>query len=337
VRRPLRLCAALACAALCAPGGARAHAFAPALLDVQELGGGRARVLWRSSALRAPGSDPRPSLPASCQPLGAPEERVEGGTFESRFEIQCPGELAGLRFGAHDLERARIDALARVALADGRVVQRVLRPGAASFVVPERESARAILRAYLALGVEHILLGADHLLFVFGLLLLVGRAPRALVATISGFTLGHSVTLSLAALGALRAPTRAVELWIALSVFLLALELARPPAPRPALLRRRPWAMATAFGLLHGLGFAGALAEAGLPASDVPVALLSFNAGIELGQLAFVGAVLLGWSLLAARLARLPRWTRALPVYALGALSAYWCLERAAQLAQLTP
>jgi hydrogenase/urease accessory protein HupE len=327
-RRALLLGLLWACAL---PRPVPAHPLAPALLELEEGEGGRVEVLWRSSALRPVGADPGPLLPESCTALGAPALREQGGALESRWQLRCPTGLVGQRVGAVDLERARIDALVRVALADGRVVQRVLRPGAASFTIPEREHPLDVLRSYAALGVEHILLGLDHLLFVFGLLLLVGRRTAALVKTVSAFTLGHSLTLSLAALGLVRVPTRPVELLIALSVLLLALELARG-AERRGALRRRPWAMALLFGLLHGLGFASALAAVGLPQEEIPLALFSFNLGIEIGQLAFVGAVLLLRRSLGRPLTRLPGWAEAIPVYALGSLSAYWCFERAAAL-----
>ena len=170
----------------------------------------------------------------------------------------------------------------------------------------------------------------DHLLFVFGLLLLCS-ASRLLVQTITAFTVGHSLTLSAAVLGLATVPSRPLEVLIAASVLALAVELARH-VDGPTWLRRFPWAMAVAFGLLHGFGFAGALAEAGLPPDDVPLALVSFNGGIELGQLAFVGAVLVAGALVGRRLpAMATRGTR-VAVYAMGVLSAYWCLERVAVL-----
>src|SRR5258705_8701235 len=206
--------------------------------------------------------------------------------------------------GVSDLGVAKINALLTMGRLDGEEIQAVLGPQRASLTVPAQPSRWQVVRDYVTLGVEHILSGPDHLLFVFGLLLLVS-ASRLLLQTITAFTLGHSLTLSAAALHAANVPSRPLEVLIALSVLTLAVELARD-VEQPTLLRRFPWAMAVAFGLLHGFGFAGALAEAGLPAGDIPLALLSFNAGIEIGQLAFVGAVL------AAR-ALAGRW---LPVFA---------------------
>jgi len=159
---------------------------------------------------------------------------------------------------------------------------------------------------YAALGVEHILTGPDHLLFVLGLVLLVA-GTRRLLATVTAFTVGHSVTLSLAVLGFARVPPGPTEVLIALSVYALAVELARD-ARRPTLMRRLPWLVAAGFGLLHGLGFAGALRQAGLPAGDVPLALAAFNAGVELGQLLFIAAVLVVRRAVRLAPAPLPRW-----------------------------
>jgi hydrogenase/urease accessory protein HupE len=176
--------------------------------------------------------------------------------------------------------------------------------------------------------VEHILTGPDHLLFVFGLLLLVSTS-RLLLQTITAFTLGHSITLSVAALGLATVPQRPIEVLIAVSVLVLAVELARDPA-HASLLRRFPWAMALLFGLLHGFGFAGALAEAGLPPGDIPLALVSFNVGIELGQLAFVGAVLVLGVALRRWLPSLAARSNRPAIYAMGILAAFWCYERLA-------
>ncbi len=319
----------LALTAFALPCPAPAHPLAPVLLELVEGEDGTTGVLWRTSALRPVGSDVRPRLPDACEAIDSPRYQQEGSRLDARWTVRCAGGLTGQSVAIDGLGTARIDALARIELADGRVAQRVLRAGASEFVIPERERTADVLRSYGALGVEHILTGVDHLLFVFGLLLLVGRRTAALVKTITAFTVGHSVTLSLAALGWLRVPQAPVELLIAFSIFWLAVELARPERGPAA---RRPWAMAGLFGLLHGLGFAGALAAVGLPQADIPVALFAFNVGIELGQLAFVAVIVAARRVLARPLERLPRWSEAIPVYTLGTLAAYWCFERAAAL-----
>ena len=227
-----------------------------------------------------------------------------------------------------ELAEAGSDVLLRVLLADGRSLRAVLRPNAPSFILPAAQSPAGVAAGYLTLGIEHLLTGPDHLAFVLGLVLLVGSGRR-LLGTITAFTLGHSVTLSLAALGFVRLPPAPIEAAIALSILVLAVELARQ---RPTVLGRRPWLMAASFGLLHGLGFAGALAQVGLPVEEIPLALLSFNVGIELGQIAFVLAILgLGLGL-SPLLRRLPAWSAAAPTYVIGTLAAFWMFERLASL-----
>lgn len=320
-------CAVASLMLLPAPG--LGHGLDPAALTLQESGPGIFAVTWRASALRLPGADVRPLLPARCRQVSGAEATEAADHVTLRWTIDCgPAGLAGEAIGVADLAAAKISALLTIAREGGERVQVVLSPRSPSFTVPDRASRWEVVRGYVHLGIEHILSGPDHLLFVFGLLLLVS-ASRLLLQTITAFTLGHSVTLSAAALDLATVPSRPVEVLIALSVLILAVELARD-APRTTALRRFPWAMAFAFGLLHGFGFAGALAEAGLTAADVPLALLSFNAGIELGQLAFVGFILACGALLTRWLpAAAARSTRP-AVYAMGVLAAFWCFERMA-------
>jgi hydrogenase/urease accessory protein HupE len=205
----------------------------------------------------------------------------------------------------------------------------VVRSREPHFTVSVRPSALRVLADYVRLGIDHILSGADHLLFVFGLVLLVGGARRV-AATVTAFTIGHSITLAAVTLDLVRVPAAPAELLIALSVFVLAVELARPGQP-VTLVRRFSGLMAGTFGLLHGFGFAGSLREAGLPSGDVPLALLGFNVGVEFGQIAFVACVLVARRALdrlplpAARLERVP-------VYVMGSLAALWCFQRAGAL-----
>lgn len=303
-----------------------AHPLAPALLGLVEQDSGRVEVLWKQSALARPGTRVEPILPAACPALGRPELEEREGALRLRWSIDCGEQgLVGQRLRIDGLDAARIDGLVRIELADGRRIQRVLRAGAPEMRVPARASRTRVFVDYARIGLAHILSGADHLLFVFGLFLLcAGLKP--LVQTVTAFTAGHSVTLSLAALGHVSLPPGPVELLIAVSVLALAVELARD-APRPTWMRRHPWAMALGFGLLHGLGFAGALREVGLPAGEIPMALLSFNLGIEIGQLAFVVALLA----LVPWIRRLPvRLPRRSSVYAMGSLAAFWVFQRAA-------
>jgi hydrogenase/urease accessory protein HupE len=315
---------------LAMPALVAAHALDPALLDVRETAGGVSEVLWRTSSTRAAGAQVDPVLPPACRVVRPPVATEADGAVTVRWAVDCgAGGWVGRRVAVDGLGGAGTDALVRIALADGRVVQRVVRPAEPALVVPARPRARDVASDYGRLGVAHILGGLDHLLFVLGLVLLVGPGRR-LVATVTAFTLGHSITLTLATLELARVPAHPMEVLIAATVLLLAIELARPAAT-PSRLGRVPWLMALGFGLVHGLGFAGALREIGLPAGDVPLALASFNVGVELGQVAFV-AVVLGVGALVRFAGPTPRWGRLVPVYAMGTLAAFWCFERIAVL-----
>jgi hypothetical protein len=301
---------------------AGAHPLAPSLLELREGAGGAVTARWKTPSLRVPGSRLVPRLPDGCRIVGERVPETSPLEVVTEWDLVCDG-LVGRRLGVDGIAASRADVLVRLELGDGRRILRVLRPGDDSFVVPERDRATTILASYGRLGIGHIATGFDHLCFVLGLVLLVGSGRR-LLGTVTAFTLGHSVTLSLAVLGVVAFPVRAIEVLIAASIFLLAVELTNPV---PGWLGRRAWTMAAGFGLLHGFGFAGALTEVGLPASDVPLALLGFNAGIELGQLAFVMVVLLLGRLVRPVVGRAPR-LRLVPAYAIGSLAGFWMLGR---------
>lgn len=307
----------LACVLM--PLSVAAHPLAPGLLELRETGDGRVAVGWKTPLAVPLDVRLAPDLP--CRALDAPAATVGEDARRETWTAACDGSLIGRRVGVTGLA-APLTAVVRIVLADGRVVQHVVDADAPSLVVPERPTRWDVARSYGVLGFEHVLSGADHLLFLLGLVLLGGNV----LATVTAFTLGHSVTLSLAALGLVDLPVRPVEVAIALSVFWLAVELARP---RPTALGRRPWLLAGAFGLLHGLGFAGALREAGLPADEIPMALLSFNAGIEAGQVAVVVVLLVLRAMGRPAIARAPGWVTRVPVYVMGVLAAFWCFERA--------
>jgi hydrogenase/urease accessory protein HupE len=186
-----------------------------------------------------------------------------------------------------------------------------------------------VASTYVSIGIGHILLGFDHLLFVLALVMIV-KSTRRLLVTVTAFTVAHSITLSLATLGVLHGPGPPVEASIALSIVFVASEIIHQRQGREGLTARSPWVVAFAFGLLHGLGFAGALAEVGLPENSIPLALLFFNIGVEVGQVLFIVAVLATYRLLAKLLAGrfdLARLTP-VPAYAIGALASYWLFER---------
>jgi hydrogenase/urease accessory protein HupE len=317
--------------ALAAAVPARAHQFAPALLEVEELPAGEAAVKWKQPAVRVQGSQLRPVLPVECEGIGDPVVQKEGTGLRASWRMRCPGGLSAKSVGVEGIAGSQADVLLRITLRDGRRIRHVLKAETPSFRIDADSSRAGVFKDYGALGVEHILRGWDHLLFVLALVLLVGWG-RSLAWTITAFTAGHSVTLALASLGVVHVPQAPIEAAIALSIFFLAVELTSARRGKRTLTQRAPWAVAAGFGLLHGLGFAGALAEVGLPTAEIPLALFSFNVGIELGQLAFVGAVLL----VAAALRKLPlawpQWARAIPAYGIGAMAIFWTLQRAASL-----
>jgi len=274
----------------------------------------------------------RPNLPPHCAALSAPTTVVGEGDVTEEWRIDCGAQgLVGSELSIGGLDRSRTDALILIRLADGRSVRGLVNDSEPTYIVPEQESRAEVAGDYFVLGVEHLLTGLDHVLFVMGLVLLV-VGWRALVWTITAFTIGHSVTLSLATLGLVSVPTLLFELAIAFSILILGGELARGStgvAPI-SLLRRRPWWMAFGFGLLHGLGFAGALSEIGLPAGDIPLALFAFNVGVEAGQLLIVLPLVAVGYALGGRLATLPGLVRSVPAYVIGSLAAFWCFERMA-------
>jgi hypothetical protein len=278
--------------------GLRAHALDPVYLELKALGGDSWSVLWR---VPATASGPMPlalELPAGCEPAEPPPLRFDGRAFVAHWVVTCPTGIRGGRIDLHGLETTRTDALVRFEIAAGQSESRRLTPAAPGFDLPEVQGRTGVLRTYGALGVNHILQGIDHLLFVF-LLLLVTRDGRKLVAAVTAFTVAHSLTLAAAALGWFVVPAPPVEAVVALSIMFLAAELVRPDARGLQLSQRFPWAVAFGFGLLHGLGFARALLEIGLPQGEVPLALLAFNLGVELGQILFILLVVVTGRLLA--------------------------------------
>lgn len=309
--------------------GAQAHRFAPSLLKVNEIGDQQYHLVWKTPAQATSNIPMRPTWPESCEVAEASPAQMEGTGKVSSFQLRCTGlgedGLVGDTIGVEGLGPNQASAMVMVSLRDGRQYQQVLNAEQSAFVVPAESSAGEVMGDYTVLGVEHIWSGIDHLLFVFGLLLLVGGGKR-LLWTITAFTVGHSITLSLVTLGFFNYPVALVEFTIALSIFVLAVELTRKQ--RNDVLWRNPWWLAGGFGLLHGMGFAGALAETGLPQDNVPLALLFFNVGIEIGQIAFIFVVLALWYVVKKPIAPWQERLRWVPVYVLGSLSALWCIER---------
>lgn len=306
----------------------QAHEARPAYLQLRQTGADTYDVLWK---VPGQGEDRRLALDVVFAPdvdiVGRPRVSFAGNAFLQRWQVRREGGLDGTAIRIDGLQSTFTDVLVRLERIDG--TSRTLRivPSSPSFVVEAEPGSGEVARTYLALGIEHILLGIDHLLFVLALVILVD-GTRRLIWTITAFTAAHSLTLAAATLGYVHVPPPPVEACIALSIVFLASEIMHMRAGRPGLTYRQPWIVAFVFGLLHGLGFAGALSEVGLPANAIPIALLLFNVGVEIGQLLFIAAVLTTISL--ARRLRVPTsgWIAQLPVYGIGAIAAFWTLDR---------
>lgn len=323
-RKRLACLLILLVAAPCAPVGA--HEMRPGYLEVRESTPGRYAVLWKQPALGEMRLRIDPVFPAPCALEGERVRQLLPGAYLDRMTITCEGGLAGKAIAVTGLEATFTDALVRVQLLDGRTLTEILKPTRPRFEIPA-SGVSAGAATYVWLGIEHILAGVDHLLFVLGLLLLV-RGRWLLVKTITAFTVGHSVSLALATLGAVSVPAPPLDAAIALSILFLAGEIVRARRGEENLTERRPWLVAGAFGLLHGLGFASALTALGLPSSAIPLALLLFNIGVEIGQLLFIAlvlALLASWRVLEVRW---PAWSEPVPVYAMGIVAAFWFAER---------
>ena len=308
--------------------------FRPAYLQLRQVDATTYDVMWKLPALdESTTLKLHPQFPPGTQAITPPSSSYAAGTAVQRWRVQIDGGLIGKAIEFPNLAASRIDVLVRVERSDGTAqVGRVL-PLAPRFVITASPGAFDVAQTYTVLGIEHILTGFDHLLFVLALLCLV-QGTRRLIATITAFTLAHSLTLFAATLGWLNVPAPPVEAMIALSIVFVAGEIVHARQGRPGLTQRRPWIVAFCFGLLHGLGFAGALAEVGLPPLSIPMALLFFNVGVEIGQLIFI-AVVLGVIAIAHRTARrlkfnAPSWWWRVPPYAIGGIAGFWVVQRVA-------
>jgi hydrogenase/urease accessory protein HupE len=313
------------------PQIAYGHEVRPGYLELQQTASETWSVLWKVPAQGDMRLSIHPRFPEACALASEPIAFQANAAYIERTSIACKGGLAGHAIGVDGLSATMTDVLVRSVRADGSVQVARLSPSAPAFVFEATPRSFEIARAYTVLGVEHILGGIDHLLFVLGLMLLV-RNKWLLVKTITAFTVAHSVTLAAATLGWMRVAQPPVEAVIALSILFLASELAKRHRGDAGLMERYPWIVAFIFGLLHGFGFAGALREVGLPESDIPLALFTFNLGVELGQLLFVGTVLVALAVLRRFLIRLPLWMHKVPAYAIGTMASCWWLQRMATL-----
>jgi hydrogenase/urease accessory protein HupE len=308
--------------------GAFAHEVRPAYLELRQTSADSYDVLWK---IPGRGDNLRfgvyARLPGNCQKSSEIQTTAINNAFSDRWTVQCKGGITGGTIFIEGLSSSVIDVLVRIQRLDGTIQVTRLTPSAPSFTVEASPSRVQLAGTYVSLGVEHILYGIDHLLFVLGLMLLVCDF-RSLVKTITAFTVAHSITLAAATLGYVHVEVAPVEATIALSILFLAAELIRSQRGESGIAQRAPWVVAFGFGLLHGLGFASTLGKMGLPHSEIPVALLLFNVGVELGQLGFVLVFISFARSLATLEIRWPAWTRAIPAYSIGAFAALTFMQR---------
>lgn len=320
----IRLLASLLLTLLVA-AGAQAHEVRPAYLQIDQTGTDRYSVIWRTPLLSGAPLPVVLTLPGDARTLTGPgKQEMPGSTIERRM-IEVPGGLAGKRIDFLGLEATITDVLARITI-EGVTATTMVRPSEPWLDIQAKQGPFAVALTYLHQGVVHILFGFDHLLFVAALMLVV-RDWRMLLKTVTAFTVAHSITLALATLGLVRLPSGPVETMIALSILLVAVEAVHLRRGQSSLATEWPWLVAFAFGLLHGFGFAGALADLGLPKGDIPLALLFFNIGVEVGQLLFIGAILAVMALV-RRLVTVPKQAPVTAAYAIGIVASFWCFER---------
>ena len=326
MRRGRALLAAAIVALACSTA-ADAHEARPGFLELKETGPETYSFLWKKPTGGEVEIQIAPVIPDGCRLTTPDRQQLTPGALIVRGTLSCGGGLAGKTIAIAGLEATISDVLVRVHHADGRLESHLLRPVNPSVTLGGITTTTQRALGYLQLGTQHILLGVDHLLFVLGLLLIVSDR-WTLVKTITSFTLAHSITLAIATLGYASAPLPPLNAAIALSILFLGPEIVRVWRGETSFTIRHPWVVAFAFGLLHGFGFASGLTAMGLPQAEIPLALLLFNVGVEIGQIAFVLLfVLLERSFRTLEI-RWPRLVEALPGYTVGTLGAYWTIQR---------
>ena len=311
-----------------------AHEVRPAYLELRQTGGDTYDVLWK---VPGQGDDLRLGIyvefPAGCKIVTEPRAAMVNNAFAERWTIKRDGGLDGGTIHIAGLTATTTDVLVRLERLAGSAQVTRLTPSAPSFVVEAAPSVLEVARTYIVLGVEHILTGIDHLLFVLALLIITradGGGGWKLVKTVTAFTISHSLTLSAATLGWVHVPQQPVEALIALSIVFVAAEILRMRRGVRTMTGSAPWVVAFAFGLMHGLGFAGGLSEVGLPAGHIPMALLFFSAGVETGHFLFIGIVLSAIALVTRLRVPRPRWAGLVPPYAIGGVAMFWVIQRIA-------
>ncbi len=301
------------------------HEVRPVYLEVKQMNGFEYSFKLKVPARGDRGMNVSVVMPEVCDPVQQSRKIKTDDAFVETWNVTCKESLEGKSFVIKGIEGTLTDALVRIELLNGNVQTALVRPANPSVTVHKEPALMEVVKTYFILGVEHILLGIDHLLFVLGLLLITSGKWR-IMKTITAFTIAHSITLAMAALGVVHIPGAPVEAVISLSIVFVAYEALRIRANDVAL--RKPWLVAFIFGLLHGFGFAGALSETGLPQNSIASALFMFNVGVEVGQIVFIILVLMLMLTLSRVITKLPEWARKIPPYAIGSLAMFWTIQR---------
>ena len=305
-----------------------AHELQPSSLEVRQLTQDRYEVIWRAPIYYKKPHPAKLQLPEHWQTVGEPTVKQLPDSALHRRVVSVPnGAIDGGVIRFIGLETTITDVFARFIWLDGSQTTAMARPSQPFIEIAAQRSAWQVAGDYTVLGVEHILSGFDHLTFVFALLLIVSGARRLLI-TVTSFTLAHSITLAAATLGMMWVPGPPIEATIALSILFLASELVKVNRGQASMTAQYPWVVAFVFGLLHGFGFAGALSDVGLPQNEVPLALLMFNVGVELGQLFFIIVIIFLIMVLRKVRTKWPVWIHQLPAYSIGGIAAFWLIER---------
>ncbi|MBQ0770571.1 MAG: HupE/UreJ family protein [Sphingomonadales bacterium] len=319
----LWLCGALALW----PTNARADELRPAYIEMTEQAPGQWSLLWKASANSRLGQTGEIIIPDNCKIEGEQQREYAGSNILTRLALRCDGSVQGNSIGLKGLELSTTDALVRIAPIDSAMQTLRLTPDQPTATLAKPSVISNVAATYTILGVEHILLGFDHLFFVLALVLLL-KGGWLVAKTVTAFTIAHSLTLVGSTLGLLSLPPQPVEAVIALSIIFLAIEVVKAKPDEIRLSERFPWIVAFLFGLLHGFGFAGALAEIGLPEGDVPLALLTFNLGVEIGQLVIVAVALAALHVIRKFQGLWLQPTKTAMAYGIGIISTYWFIER---------
>jgi hydrogenase/urease accessory protein HupE len=309
-----------------------AHESRPAYLEVKETALNQFNLLWRTPMLSGMRLPVGLQLPENVRNLKEPTTEELADSVLTRYSIDAgPNRLAGKRIEFPGLQGTITDVLVRVEMLDGRSWTTIVHPSQPWVEITAAQTRMEVMGAFIVQGIRHILFGADHMLFVLGLLLIV-KDRWMLLKTVTAFTVAHSITLAIATLGYANIPVVPLNAAIALSILFLGPEIVRSWRGETSFTIRHPWVVAFAFGLLHGFGFASALTSAGLPHHELPLALVSFNIGVELGQLGFIALILTLERSFRILEIHWPRWIEILPGYTVGSLGAFWTVQRLAIL-----